>query len=212
MATWWCASPTRTPGPRSGCRDAAGCGWTPPHSPPPSASTDGLAAALAAAGELPLMLRADMAWLRGLRHRWEAVANPWNQHVLGYNPERQRELLARIGLGAGRLRRPSACSPGRRLCCSPPSMPGACAARACSDPLARTWERFCAKMAGRRPCRARPGKGRRPMPRSWPRASPRKHGELHEICALYARLRYGPHAPEQDLRILQNRIASLRLK
>ena len=41
---------------------------------------------------------------------------------------------------------------------------------------------------------------------------PAQAGELHEICALYARLRYGPHAPEQDLRILQNRIASLRLK
>ena len=63
----------------------------------PERIEDGLAAALSAEGELPFMLQADMAWLRGLRHRWEAISNTWNQHVLGYNPERQRELLAQLG-------------------------------------------------------------------------------------------------------------------
>ncbi len=41
---------------------------------------------------------------------------------------------------------------------------------------------------------------------------PEHAAELREICTLYARLRFGPHAPEHGLRILQNRIASLRLK
>ena len=37
-------------------------------------------------------------WVRTLRYRWEAINNAWNQNVLGYNPQRQRELLARLGL------------------------------------------------------------------------------------------------------------------
>ena len=41
-------------------------------------------------------LRSD--WVRTLLFRWEAVNNAWNQYVLGYNPQRQRELLSRLGL------------------------------------------------------------------------------------------------------------------
>ena len=33
-------------------------------------------------------------WLRALRNRWEAANNRWNQLVLGYNPQRQSELLS----------------------------------------------------------------------------------------------------------------------
>ena len=29
--------------------------------------------------------------------RWDALANAWNQWVLGYNPERQRNFLSRVG-------------------------------------------------------------------------------------------------------------------
>ena len=33
-----------------------------------------------------------------MRFRWEAVTNTWNQWVLGYDPQRQREVLSRLGL------------------------------------------------------------------------------------------------------------------
>lgn len=36
--------------------------------------------------------------LRALRFQWEALENGWNQWVLSYTPERQRELLRRFGL------------------------------------------------------------------------------------------------------------------
>ena len=36
--------------------------------------------------------------LRALRFQWEAIENGWNQWVLSYTPERQRELLRRLGL------------------------------------------------------------------------------------------------------------------
>jgi hypothetical protein len=51
------------------------------------------------AGEpLPTLITLRSDWLRSVRHRWEAINNAWNQEVLGYNPERQRQLLSRLGL------------------------------------------------------------------------------------------------------------------
>ena len=171
----------------------------------------GLAAALADAGELPLMLRADMAWLRGLRHRWEAVANLWNQHVLGYNPERQRELLARIGLGADRLAQTLGVLAGAAVLLFAALYAWSLRATRVRDPLARTWERFCAKMAAAGA--ARPAwQGPQDYAEELATHFPAHAMELRGICMLYARLRYGPPAPEQQLRILHNRIASLRLK
>jgi len=37
-------------------------------------------------------------WLREARFRWWAINNAWNQWVLGFNPERQLELLTRLGM------------------------------------------------------------------------------------------------------------------
>jgi len=51
------------------------------------------------AGEpLPALIQLRSNWLRTLLFRWEAVNNAWNQYILGYNPQRQRELLARLGM------------------------------------------------------------------------------------------------------------------
>ncbi|MDR1351633.1 MAG: DUF3488 and transglutaminase-like domain-containing protein [Zoogloeaceae bacterium] len=44
-------------------------------------------------------------WLQQARYRWEALNNRWNQWVLGYTPERQRETLAALGLSDPNLRR-----------------------------------------------------------------------------------------------------------
>jgi len=47
---------------------------------------------------LPLMMQPRMEWLRGVRYRWEAIAHKWNVWVLGYNPERQRDLMQWVGI------------------------------------------------------------------------------------------------------------------
>lgn len=64
----------------------------------PARVESGMAAALPEGDPLPVLLQIRSDWLRQLRYRWEAVNNGWNQWVLGYNPERQRALLARLGL------------------------------------------------------------------------------------------------------------------
>ncbi|MBL8430711.1 MAG: DUF3488 domain-containing transglutaminase family protein [Dechloromonas sp.] len=64
----------------------------------PSRIETGIANALAFGEPLPLLLQVRSEWVRALRYRWEAINNAWNQGVLGYNPQRQREFLSRLGL------------------------------------------------------------------------------------------------------------------
>ncbi len=58
----------------------------------------GLASSVPASEPLPFLVRSDLSWLRAIRFRWEALSNSWNQLVLGYNPQRQREVLSRLGM------------------------------------------------------------------------------------------------------------------
>lgn len=76
-------------------------GWTrvdPTAAVSPSRVENGIAAAMPAGEPLPALIQLRSDWLRTLQFRWEAINNAWNQYVLGYNPERQRELLGRLGL------------------------------------------------------------------------------------------------------------------
>ncbi len=80
----------------------AGRGWVrvdPTAASVPSRIEQGIAAALPESQSLPYLARIDIDWLRQLRYRFDAVNNAWNQWVLGYNPERQREVLSRLGFG-----------------------------------------------------------------------------------------------------------------
>lgn len=78
-----------------------GRGWVrvdPTAAVSPARIETGLADALPAGEPLPALLQVRTDWLRTLRHRWEALNNAWNQQVLGFDRERQRELLARFGM------------------------------------------------------------------------------------------------------------------
>jgi transglutaminase-like putative cysteine protease len=58
----------------------------------------GLSAALSDPAALPFMARNPPPWLRELRFNWDALANQWNQWVLGYNSETQFAFLTRMGM------------------------------------------------------------------------------------------------------------------
>ncbi len=78
-----------------------GQGWVrvdPTASVSPTRIENGIADALPFGEPLPALVQWRADWLRTLRYRWEAVNNAWNQHILGYDPQRQRELLSRLGL------------------------------------------------------------------------------------------------------------------
>lgn len=47
---------------------------------------------------LPFMQRNPPDWLKSLQLNWDALANRWNQWVLGYDHERQFAVLTRMGM------------------------------------------------------------------------------------------------------------------
>ncbi|MBS1145075.1 MAG: hypothetical protein H6R14_2481 [Proteobacteria bacterium] len=78
-----------------------GKGWVrvdPTAAVSPDRIETGIADALGAGEPLPVFIQMRADWVRTLRYRWEAINNAWNQQVLGYDPDRQREVLARLGL------------------------------------------------------------------------------------------------------------------
>lgn len=62
----------------------------------PQRVESGINAALPDSAELPMLARRDYPLLRKLYLNWDAVNNGWNQYVLGYNQQRQLDLLARL--------------------------------------------------------------------------------------------------------------------
>ena len=79
----------------------AGQGWVrvdPTGAIAPARIQSGLSAAVSNNAALPFMARNPPQWLRNLRLNWDALANQWNQWVLGYDTERQFAFLTRLGM------------------------------------------------------------------------------------------------------------------
>ena len=78
-----------------------GEGWVrvdPTAAVSPARIDEGIHAVSPAADLLPGLISAQrLEWLRPFRLSWDAVNNQWNQWVLGYDFERQKRLLARLG-------------------------------------------------------------------------------------------------------------------
>ena len=177
----------------------------------PERIESGLAAALPDWESLPLMMRPGLTWLRDLRHRWEALSNTWNQWVLGYNPDRQRELLERIGFA-----RPDWRTLGMLLGASAGALmlllfAWAFAHHQRRDSLDRAWAAFCRKLA-RQGAARHPWEGPIDYGRRLAISFPRHAASLHDIASRYARLRYGPSTDERDVRELAQCIRRLNLK
>lgn len=182
----------------------AGRGWVrvdPTAAVAPSRVEQGITAALSAGEPLPIMLRLDSDLLRQMRNRWEAANNAWNQWVIAYNPQRQRELLSRLGFKDTDWQSLIA------------TLAVACGAmlllvtawtlyqRRSQDPAQRAWNRYCARLASLG-VRREAWEG----PREFSARVVREHPELGDVTNVaarcYADLRYGHGSPEQ-LRQLQ---------
>ena len=170
----------------------------------------GLAAAVPAGDPLPFLGRADLSWLRALRFNWEALANYWNQWVVGYNVDRQRELLSRFGMPS-----PS----WEKMAMTLFWLVGLVVAVLSlwmlrrtreQDPVARAWRRFCRKLA-----RHGTERGRAEGPRAFAaRASseqPHVAADVAEISELYVRLRYGPVPDPASIALLRQRVREFRV-
>ena len=66
----------------------------------PARIDENIASALNDTSELPMMARQDYPLLRSMYLHWDTVNNGWNQWVLGYNEQKQFELLSKL-MGQG---------------------------------------------------------------------------------------------------------------
>lgn len=156
----------------------------------------GLAAAVPAGESLPFLVRADLNWLRALRFNWEALANYWNQWVLGYNPDRQRGLFNRLGMPEANWQAMAQVlfwTVGAVIAVFSfwllrRATPG--------DAAQAAWMKFCAKLA-RRGTERDQNEGPQAFGARAVHAHPGVARSIDAITALYIDLRYGP-APERD--------------
>jgi len=177
----------------------AGGGWTrvdPTAAAVPVRVELGITAA-APAGQ-SLLMRANLNWLKSLRNNWEALTNQWNQWVLGYNPDRQREMLAWLG-----VRQPNWETMTLMLFWS---VAGVLMLTALwllrgirrGDAVQRAWLRFCDKLAREGLARAR-AEGPLDYASRVARTLPEREDATRAIAALYVDQRYGPGPDARSL-------------
>jgi hypothetical protein len=160
--------------------------------------------------EQALIRRPGLEWLRDLRHQWEAAAHKWNVWVLGYNPERQRELMSLIGIRDADWRSLTATLFTALGLMTALLLLWSLRRMARPDPVQRAWRMFCAKLAARGVERA-PQEGPRDFAERAARALPGARRAILHIAALYIRLRYGPHASARRAKQLRRLVRELRL-
>jgi transglutaminase-like putative cysteine protease len=170
----------------------AGNGWTrvdPTAAAVPVRVELGITAAAPAGA--PLLMRGGLGWLKGLRNDWDALTNQWNQWVLGYNTDRQLEMLARLG-----MKQPSWETMTFMLFWS---VGGVLLLVALwllrglrrEDAVQRAWLRFCGKLERRGLARAR-SEGPLDYANRVSLRLPSSESAVRAIASLYVELRYGP--------------------
>ena len=189
----------------------AGNGWIrvdPTALSVPGRVDAGLARAVATGDALPLLMRPELAWLLTLRYNWEAVSHQWNLMVLGYNPDRQRELLSLLGirdadwldLASTLLATLGVFILGlfawmlRRM--------------VRPDPVQSAWNDFCLKLGAKGVARA-PHEGPRDYSERAARSLPSADEAIRRIAALYVALRYGREQPPAEVVELRRMIKEL---
>lgn len=190
-----------------------GRGWVrvdPTAAIAPNRIEAGLASAVPAGEPLPFLVRTDLSWLRQIRFRWEALSNSWNQWVLGYTPQRQREVLSRLG-----MREPDwqAMTAVMATLCGILLL-GLTAwvlhKRGRLDPTLRAWNGLSRKL-GRIGLARQSWEGPADYAQRVALARPDLTRSMAAIAALYIDLRYGRLRGQEPLQRLRGLIADLKV-
>lgn len=172
----------------------AGRGWVrvdPTAAVSPDRIEQGIAAALPVA-ELPLALaQLDVAWLQRMRLSWDLVNNNWNQWVLGYGHERQRNFLSRFhaSLASWQGMTIALVSGIAALLLAIALWTLWHVPRRGIDPVQAAYQRFCARLARRGITRA-PHEGPVAFAQRAIAARPDLSQQIRQITDLYVGLRY----------------------
>ncbi len=193
----------------------AGRGWVridPTAAVAPSRVESGLFAALPDGESLSFLSRrgGDYEWLRQLVLRWDTLNIIWNEWVLAYGPDRQKDVLSDLGLGQVdweemtiamlvALAILALCFAGIRWW-----------GRFSHDPVVGAWQRFCARLA-----RKGLARGAHEGPLDFAErvisARPDLEKPVREICQLYIMLRYGSFSSPAAVRRLQRLVWRFRV-
>jgi len=142
------------------------------------------------------------------------VAHKWNLWVLGYNPERQRDLLSFVGIPDADWRALTATLFTILGLITTGLLIWSLRRLVRPDPVQRAWRSFCGKLAARGLERA-PHEGPRDYSLRAARALPPARRAILRIGALYIGLRYGtqrdPAAGAGRVRELRRLVRELRL-
>ena len=168
-----------------------------------------LAGALPADEALPLLARPAFSWLREARYRWDAVANAWNQWVLGYNPQRQRDFLASLGLRSPDWGEMVAALGGVTGLLLLALTAWTLRRQRATDPAQAAWDRLSRRLA-RQGLERRPWEGPRDYAERVAGALPAAAATVREIADLYAALRYGGMPDREGLPRLRAAVARFR--
>ncbi len=189
-----------------------GHGWKrvdPTAAAAPARVQMGLAAAISDREALPFMLRPNIPWLADLRHNLEALANYWNQWVIGYNATRQRQLLSQLGMPratTSELTRLLLAVGGGVLALLVFLM---LRERGPQDPAQRAWLRCCAKLA-RAGIERAPAEGPLAFAARVAGLRPDLAQPMGEIARLYVSARYGGGTDARLLPELEQAVRALR--
>jgi hypothetical protein len=174
----------------------------------PARIETGIANALPAGEPLPALLQASSDWLRPLRYRWEAINNAWNQQVLGFDRERQRNLLARFGLPDADWRELASALGLATVILLAISLAWALRGRRRLDPAARLWQKALRRLARQR---VHSAPWETPLALSARLASERPElaTPVRRVAETYLLARYGSGGGGGDLKPLREAIARL---
>ena len=170
----------------------------------------GVARAVPENAAMPLMMQPHMEWLRGVRSRWEAVAHKWNVWVLGYNPERQRDLMQWVGIREADWRALTAALFSILGVITAGLLVWSLRRLARPDPVQKAWRAFCRKLARRGVERA-PHEGPRDYATRAARSVPDARRSILRIGELYIGLRYGAQRSAPGVSRLQRLVRTLRV-
>jgi transglutaminase-like putative cysteine protease len=190
-----------------------GRGWVrvdPTAATNPMRVDSGLPRAVADADSLPYLIRTDFEWLRRMRYEWEALSHRWNVWVLGYNPDRQRDLLSMVGIPDADWRALTAILFVVLGIMTSALLAWSLRRLTRPDPVQTAWRAFCRKLAAHGLERA-PSEGPRDYSARAARALPASRRAILRIGSLYIRLRYGRQFSGARVAELRRLVRGLRL-